>query len=400
MVSSELCRLLAPNPDASKEEEQTRVSALMHHVISGSCFFEDVDFKNLDDDSADRLRAFQILQQVFGNSGTARSNEQIQSGPKVSSPVSVFEELPPSSPCSGAWQSGLNKSSAPAISDGTSSQITLNASKTSYLTEMHEIQVHFNSLPRLVRLLEAASSEEATQSYSSIGEKDPFGSKVWPASYVAASRLLEQGVVGCTVLELGCGTGLVSIAALLGGARMALATDLVLQNVERAQTSASLNGVNLFGEVFDVTSGEPLPSPTTSCKDPSKYFDFVVFSDVLYWEVEAAAFGRRAAEAYSQGSTVVVADPGRRREEFQRSFCEELSRRLQKDVHLPNLIFQKTEIPEHVYEWVSAEVRTASMLFCKDPFELVLRPPLPAEQIASCKRQEKVHSKLHFEIVD
>jgi len=223
--------------------------------------------------------------------------------------------------------------------------------------------------------------------YKASGEEDPFGAKAWPASYLAAQRLLAEGLQGHSVLELGCGAGLVSIVARLGGARLVLATDRAQPNVDRTMQSAELNGVSVCGELFDVQTPLPLPSRSSPwcghLRAPARVaacaaelpevFDFVVFSDVLYWPKEAAAFGRRAAEAYAAGSTVVVVDPGRRREDFLAALRDGLERRGVDP--LPDLTPAPTSCPGHVQECFSKEVQTASSLFCTAPFELVLRPP-------------------------
>eukprot|EP00439_Symbiodinium_sp_Y106_P051649 s5382_g6.t2 len=244
---------------------------------------------------------------------------------------------------------------------------------------VQELEVPLPRLKMSLRLLEAADSQQATRSFKELGHDDPFGSKAWPSAYLVADRLLSEELQGRSVLELGCGTGFVAIAALLGGARSVLATDRAKLNVDSAQRSAHLNGLDLQGQVFDVTSSESLPSRG------GKVFDYVVFADVLYWPAEAAAFGRRAAEAYAQGSTVIMADPGRRREQFLGELRSELALRLGSRP-LPKIKPEPTEFPEHVWTWVSAEVRTASSLFCQAPFVLVL--------------QQARHAKVHFEIVD
>lgn len=121
-----------------------------------------------------------------------------------------------------------------------------------------------------------------------------------------------------------------------------LATDRSRPNIERAKASASLNGTfALHCELFDVTLPRPLPSrsspvfgnlrsplytPECSHELPA-LFDYLVFSDVLYWPKEAAAFGRRAGEAYAAGTTVIIGDPGRRREDFLAALREELINR-------------------------------------------------------------------------
>lgn len=258
--------------------------------------------------------------------------------------------------------------------------------------QQHELTVHFELLRSPVRLLEVIDSEEATQQYREVGEEDPFGAKAWPASYLAAQRLLAEGLSGCSVLELGCGTGLISIAALVGGASFVLATDRAGPNCERSRASARLNGVDLCAELFDVTLPQPLPSrhspacgnlrsPTYEPKRAADFpdvWDFVVFSDVLYWPKEAKAFGRRAAEAYASGSTVVVADPGRRKADFLEALQGELIRLGVEP--LPSIDLVSATVPQHVFEWVSSEVKTASQMFCDQPFELVLRPPCRTKQ--------------------
>lgn len=62
---------------------------------------------------------------------------------------------------------------------------------------------------------------------------DPYGAVLWPAASAIANRLIsevgsiekKQPLEGISVLELGAGTGLVSIAASMGGANAVIATD-------------------------------------------------------------------------------------------------------------------------------------------------------------------------------
>ena len=42
---------------------------------------------------------------------------------------------------------------------------------------------------------------------------DPYGSRIWPTAHSCALRLLELGVAGHSVLELGCGCGMIALAA-------------------------------------------------------------------------------------------------------------------------------------------------------------------------------------------
>lgn len=314
-----LLRLLEPGTT----DESLRADMIMHHAAHGPRI-QDSDMDGLDEDAAQRLRALQILQSTLGQT--------------------VGSSSPPTSP-----------EMSPDIS----------SPRSDHAIALHELRIHLPRLPP-IRLLEAADSNEATRSFQKQGENDPFGSKAWPSAYLVAERLLPE-VCGRSVLELGCGTGLVSIAAQVGGAKSVLATDRARQNLDCAQKSAKLNGIELDVEVFDVTSDLPLP-----CKK-FKAFDFVVFSDVLYWPAEAKAFARRAAEAYCAGSTVIVADPGRRREDFLCTLQMELESHMDPE-SVPRILPQPTKFPDHVFDWVSKEVQTASSLFCQEPFILTLRP--------------------------
>ena len=56
---------------------------------------------------------------------------------------------------------------------------------------------------------------------------DPYGAVLWPAASAVSNYLLTQcgSLKGRTILELGTGTGLVSLVASLGGAAKVIATD-------------------------------------------------------------------------------------------------------------------------------------------------------------------------------
>lgn len=382
---SSLLRLLTPKPGATAEEESRRASLIMQQAARGP----PVDFASangMDQEAADRLKALSILQGVFGGicpkSSSSRSTPgRLGEAEIVLEKQAKLSQRQGNQSVLGPGQSGAEARSVPQPSARSAAHLA------GPPCDVHELRINLDRLPVTMRLLEVVDSQMASQTYMTAGEEDPFGSKAWPAAYLCAQRLLAEGVRGRTVLELGCGTGLISNAALLGGASLVLATDRSGPNVDLAMRSARLNGTELSGELFDVTLPYALPSRsspvcgnlrtpayTAQCADKlPEVFDFLVFSDVLYWPKEAIAFGRRAAQAFAAGSTVIIADPGRRRDDFLGALREELGKLGVEP--LPKLELVPVKCPEHINEWVSAEVRTASELFCKEPFELVLRQP-------------------------
>jgi predicted nicotinamide N-methyase len=80
------------------------------------------------------------------------------------------------------------------------------------------------------------SPEAATQSHLA----DPYWAKLWPAAPLLAASIARSGLApGTPVLELGCGSGLVGIAALASGLKVTfsdyipLAVELALENAAR-----------------------------------------------------------------------------------------------------------------------------------------------------------------------
>lgn len=129
----------------------------------------------------------------------------------------------------------------------------------------------------------------------------PYGRVLWSSGPCVGDVVAAMPLAGRAVLEIGCGTGFVSLVALRHGARV-LATDVdegALAAVRRARDELDAPG-ELQTALLDVRGTEPLPAA-----------DVVVIADLLYEELLAVAVARRVAEARGRGSAVVVGDPGR-----------------------------------------------------------------------------------------
>lgn len=98
----------------------------------------------------------------------------------------------------------------------------------------------------LVDMALALDEDELTDAKQLLQSGDPYGAVLWPAASAISNHLLTQcstGVEpplkGLSILELGTGTGLVSLAASLGGAAHIIATDyepVPLRLLEEAQS--------------------------------------------------------------------------------------------------------------------------------------------------------------------
>ena len=166
-----------------------------------------------------------------------------------------------------------------------------------------------------VLILEAsAASQEvlvdrALELESTGAEGDPYGVVSWPASRTVANRLLQLDLdlKNCRVLELGAGTGLVSLTAALCGATHVVASDFNPYALEMIKQAAKLQRVPISPSsfttmIFDITDHtKPLPAA-----------DLLVIADLLYNPITGEAVARRIFEAVNRGTKVIIADSPKR----------------------------------------------------------------------------------------
>lgn len=159
---------------------------------------------------------------------------------------------------------------------------------------------------------------------------DIYGAVLWPASLAIASHLLTAvNIKDLIVLELGAGTGLVSMAACAGGARHVLATDyesIPLQLLQYAATHLNPNikfssgGSEINSESESDNNSKSSNGVVLECKlldmcdtkTVLPYADWVVAADIMYEPATGRAMAVRALEALQNGSRVLIGDsPGR-----------------------------------------------------------------------------------------
>jgi len=129
------------------------------------------------------------------------------------------------------------------------------------------------------------------------GEQPPYWAFPWLGGQALARHVLDTGAVrGLRVLDLATGSGLVAIAALLGGASEVLAVDVDPLAGEAVAANAAANGVEVPFRLADLLDG---PAPDV---------DVVLAGDVLYEERLAERVLRWLR---SFNGVVLLGDPGR-----------------------------------------------------------------------------------------
>lgn len=130
----------------------------------------------------------------------------------------------------------------------------------------------------------------------------PYWAEVWPSGVALARHVAGLELTGLRVLELGCGLGLPSLAAALGGADV-LATDWAEDALELLRRNAARNGVTLRTGVLRWDESHALAGAA---------FDLVLAADVLYESRNAAPLLALLDRTVGPGGVALVSDPGRR----------------------------------------------------------------------------------------
>ena len=137
-------------------------------------------------------------------------------------------------------------------------------------------------------------------------ERLPYWADIWPSSTILASHLVSladstRDRSGKRALELGCGVGLVTIAAMIAGYEVT-ATDYYTDALAFTRANAWRNlGRSPAVRMIDWRS---FP------RDAGRY-DLILASDVLYEREYALILPGIFRDALAPGGMVILADPGR-----------------------------------------------------------------------------------------
>jgi predicted nicotinamide N-methyase len=131
----------------------------------------------------------------------------------------------------------------------------------------------------------------------------PYWAELWASAVALAHDVARRSLRGASVLELGCGLGLPSIAAAMAGGRV-LATDWSEDAVRATSANARLNEAGVEAKRVAWTAPDVIVE-----RAPWRY---VLASDVLYEPRNVDQLLELLPELVDKASRVLIADPGRR----------------------------------------------------------------------------------------
>jgi predicted nicotinamide N-methyase len=132
-------------------------------------------------------------------------------------------------------------------------------------------------------------------------ERLPYWAELWPSSRVLGEWVLKMAGAGRSLLELGCGAGLVATCASLAGFRVVV-SDYYEDALRFAQVNAWRNGAPTPSSlVLDWRNLSPNPGR----------FDVVVASDVLYERPYGGLVALALDATLADHGVAWIADPGR-----------------------------------------------------------------------------------------
>ena len=129
----------------------------------------------------------------------------------------------------------------------------------------------------------------------------PYWAELWPSGIVLARHVERLVAAGERVLELGCGLGLPSVTAALGGARV-LATDWSSDALELLRRNAGANRAVLETSLVRWDDADLIAA--------SGPWDWVLAADLAYERRNVPLLASLLPRLVDRGS-ILLADPGR-----------------------------------------------------------------------------------------
>ena len=143
--------------------------------------------------------------------------------------------------------------------------------------------------------------QKTEEELGEINVPPPYWAFAWAGGQALARYILDHPdiVSGRTVLDLGSGSGLTAIAAMMAGARNALAADIDAFALAAVRLNAAQNAVELATTGEDLLSAPPGP------------YDVILVGDLFYERHLAEKVTVFIAAASAQGAVVLIGDPQR-----------------------------------------------------------------------------------------
>jgi predicted nicotinamide N-methyase len=153
-------------------------------------------------------------------------------------------------------------------------------------------------------LLRPRDWEQLRHEEGGAGRPVPYWARPWPSGIALAAAVpASLPAAGTSVLEIGCGLGLPSLAAARAGAAV-LATDGAAEAVAFTAHSLALNELRGEAAVVDwAAQGDRL-----AARGP---WDLVLAADVLYLQANVRLALALLPRLVAPSGTVLLADPGR-----------------------------------------------------------------------------------------
>jgi predicted nicotinamide N-methyase len=170
--------------------------------------------------------------------------------------------------------------------------------ETSFVTATVDVHVAGETLS----ILKPRNSDDLISEADYVrDERLPYWADVWPSSLILARRMANDAGGGRSLLELGCGLGIVSLTAMRSGFDV-LASDYYEDALRFTRANAWRNlGREPAARMIDWRA---LPADVGT-------YELIVAADVLYEMTHAQLVADALAAALAPRGMAIIADPGR-----------------------------------------------------------------------------------------